>query len=218
MAILKAENISFEADGRKIIDDISFELAENDYVALIGSSGSGKSTFLKILADLTAPDEGELYYKSKKYASYEPTKLRRELMLCFQEPYLFRDTVADNLEFPYKLRKLKPDQAKIKELMAELALPESFYTKEVADLSGGEKQRIALVRSLIFEPSVLLLDEVTSALDPENKKSVESAVAKQHRKGAAIIRITHDHEEAKKNASRIVEMSRGKIIKEERLS
>ncbi len=215
MAILELKHVTFEVPEQRIIDDLSLEVAASDFISVVGPSGSGKSTLLKLIADLLPPSEGELFFKGKNYLDYPPTELRQHVMMCFQNPYLFGDKVIENLEFPYKVRKETVDPDRIRELLEEFEMSESFLDKEVSTLSGGEKQRIALIRSLIFEPDVLLLDEITSSLDVANTKIVERVIERRHADGAAVLWITHDPEQSKRYANRIIVIDGGKLAKEE---
>lgn len=215
MEILECKNLTFQGDNKKIIDDISLKVDKGDFISIVGPSGSGKSTFLKLVADLISPSSGELFCKGKNYLDYEPTDLRKNIMMVFQTPYLFGDTVLENLRFPYEIRNKKIDKKRISELFSEFSMSEDFIHKDVNNLSGGEKQRIALIRSLIFEPEILLLDEVTSALDVKNTELVEKIIEKRNKNGKTVMWITHDLEQSEKYANKIIEIKKGKLTKEE---
>lgn len=217
MPILELKHVTFEVPEQKIIDDLSLQVKEHDFISVVGPSGSGKSTLLKLMADLLPPSSGELFFKGQNYLDYAPTELRQQVMLCFQNPYLFGDKVKENLAFPYKVRKQHPDSDRIGELLEEFDISEAFLDKDVATLSGGEKQRIALIRSLIFDPAVLLLDEITSSLDVENTQIVERVIQKRHDQGAAVLWITHDPEQSKRYANRLIKIEDGKLAREEEI-
>lgn len=218
MTLLELKNIAFAADKRQIIDDISLTVEQGDFISIVGPSGSGKSTLLKIIADLLPPDRGELRFRGESYTDYPPTELRQQIMMCFQTPYLFGETVAENLNFPFQVRHEKPDRDKMIRLLNDFQLNESFLEKDVTTLSGGEKQRIALIRSLMYDPPVLLLDEVTASLDVENTEIVEQAIRDRHEQGATILMITHNPAQSRRNANRLIEITDGQISREEDLS
>ncbi len=215
MAIIKVKNLSFRAGKDTIVDNVSLELRKGELVFLQGPSGSGKSTVLKLIADLLPPSEGELFYKGQNYQSLEPVELRKQVTYCFQDAYLFGERVIDNLAFPYQIRKQKPDLQKMRHALREFGLAEELLEQNVSTLSGGEKQRIALIRSLLFDPEVLLLDEITSALDPESTALTESIIAERCRKGCSALWISHDPEQAERLGERILQMKAGRLAGEE---
>ena len=134
---------------------------------------------------------------------------------CFQRPYLFAKTVRRNILFPYDIRGLKPDMSRIEYLFDLLHMPLNYMERRNDELSGGEMQRICLIRSLIFEPKVLLLDEVTSALDATNTSIVENVIDELHKKGITIISITHNEEQSLRIANRCITIVDGQLAKEE---
>ena len=171
--LLEVKNLSIKSPDKTIISDLSFQVNEGDFVSIKGPSGSGKSTLLRQIAYLNSDvltQEGQILYKGKATDQYPPIELRQEISYCFQTAQLFGQTVWDNLSFPYHIRKQEVDQKKITLYMKELNLPENYLQQEIGNLSGGEKQRIALIRNLLFTPKIILLDEVTSALDEESRK------------------------------------------------
>jgi putative ABC transport system ATP-binding protein len=165
VALLELQNVSYQNENKSILKNISLQIDAGDYLSIVGSSGSGKSTFLKLCAHLLSPTEGKIFFKGKDFREYNPLELRRKIGYCAQTPCLFGDTVEDNLSFPYLIRKQKVDLARVEALFSSFNLDFEFMKKDVQSLSGGEKQRIALIRTLLFKPEILLLDEVSSALD-----------------------------------------------------
>jgi putative ABC transport system ATP-binding protein len=128
---------------------------------------------------------------------------------------LFTKTVRRNILFPYDIRGLKPDMSRIEYLFDLLHMPLNYMERRNDELSGGEMQRICLIRSLIFEPKVLLLDEVTSALDATNTSIVENVIDELHKKGITIISITHNEEQSLRIANRRITIVDGQLAKEE---
>ena len=197
MTLLSITGLSYEVRGQKILDDISYDINEGDFISIGGPSGSGKSSLLKIIATIISKTEGEILYKEIPLEQYEPTQYRKEVSYCFQSPVLFGKTVKDNLSFPYEIRHMEFDKEKAVTLLSALGLSESDLGKEVKFLSGGEKQRVALIRNMLFEPKVLLLDEVTSALDDANRTIIWNWLRALKKKGSmTILMVTHNDEEA----------------------
>lgn len=217
MNILSIRDVYYMAHNTDILKGISIDVKEGDCISIIGSSGSGKSTLLKICSDLITPSSGDVYYREKNYKDYNPLELRRRVSYCIQTPYLFGETVIENLIFPFKIRKKEIDKIRIIKLFNKFNLDESFLYKEIKSLSGGEKQRIALARNLIYTPDILLLDEVTSALDKENCKLVEAYIKELNDKGVTIVWVTHSMEQSESIFNRRILISDGKVEKMEEL-
>jgi putative ABC transport system ATP-binding protein len=194
--LLVLEGIHYQIDEQVILDAVSFTLKPGEFKLITGPSGCGKSTLLKIVSSLLSPTRGNITFNGKNIDDIAPEEYRKQVSYCFQTPALFGDTVYDNLALPYQIRKLKPDEKKMCQDLAQLALPDSMLKKGINELSGGEKQRISLIRNLQFMPKVLLLDEVTSALDEDNKRNVNELihhlVAEQ---GLGVLWVTHDKDE-----------------------
>jgi putative ABC transport system ATP-binding protein len=211
LSYIEYENVSF-LDGEKVIlDNISVSIEKGDFLSIIGPSGSGKSTFLKLCCNLISPSKGKVIYDSRNYLEYNPSELRKRIAYCFQIPYLFGRTVMDNLAFPFDIRNKSVDMNRIEELFSSFQMDMSFMNKETVNLSGGEKQRIALIRNLIFLPDVLLLDEVTSSLDVDNSTLVENAVLKLNQSGTTVLWVTHNLEQSKRHANKLIEIEAGRI-------
>ena len=215
MTLLELSNISYIVKDKSIIRDVSLSVNQGDYITIVGPSGSGKSTLLKLCSDLISPTSGIITYKGRDLATIDPESYRKEVGYCFQRPYLFAKTVRRNILFPYDIRGLEPDMNRIEYLFDLLHMPLNYMERRNDELSGGEMQRICLIRSLIFEPNVLLLDEVTSALDATNTSIVENVNDELHKKGITIISITHNEEQSLRTANRRITIVDGQLAKEE---
>ena len=193
LPLLDVQDVAFSVGDRQLLRPVSLQLHQGDSVLLTGPSGSGKSTFLKILASLITPISGRILFRSSDIATLKAEEYRQQVSYCFQTPQLFGQTVYDNLVLPWQIRRLKPQQDKMVAALESVNLSPDMLNKPVEQLSGGEKQRVGLLRNLQFMPQVLLLDEVTSALDEENRLAVLSLI---HRISAeekvAVVRISHD--------------------------
>lgn len=209
MPLLEFQNVYFIKDNKTILKDITLSFNHGDYISVVGTSGSGKSTFLKLCCHLVSPTEGIILFRSKSIMEHNPMELRKNIAYCFQTPYLFGETVVDNITFPYHLRNITVDLRRVEELFVLFNLDKEYLGKSIKNLSGGEKQRIALIRTLLFKPEILLLDEVTSALDVENTIIVENVMKSLSHEGTTIIWVTHNPEQSKRNANKLLTFEAG---------
>lgn len=217
MALLEIKQLSFETEGNKILEDIHFTVEHGDFLSITGPSGSGKSTLLKIIATIQSKTNGELLYNGRPIEQYDPVEYRKEVSYCFQSPVLFGDTVRDNLSFPYEIRQLEFDQQKAVNYLSMVGLPEDYLDKPINALSGGEKQRVALIRNVLFQPKILLLDEVTSALDEENRRIIWQWLQEMRSTTEmTILMISHNEAEAAL-ANKRIRIVGGKIVQKEEL-
>lgn len=202
--LLDVQEVSYVQDGTTLLAPVSLQLNQGEFVLLTGPSGSGKSTLLKIIASLLEPTTGDIQFKGRSINELKPESYRQQVSYCFQTPALFGATVYDNLALPWQIRQKKVDHEKLKDWLKKVNLPVEMLTKKTEQLSGGEKQRVALLRNLQFLPDVLLLDEITSALDEENKQAINQLVAGLVKdSGVAVIWISHDTTEINQ-AQRVV--------------
>ena len=205
------KHISLTVGDRQILRDISFSVEEGESITIIGPSGSGKSTILKLASSLVSPTEGTISFHGKPIESYAPTEYRQRVAYCFQQPYLFGQTVRGNLAFPFTMRGRSVDTKRIKELFDLFHMNLDLLEKSNTELSGGEMQRICLIRSLLFAPEVLLLDEVTSALDTENTEWVEEGLMQLHKEGLTLLQVTHNPEQSVRMGQRRMTVKDGHI-------
>lgn len=209
--IISLKQISFKIAQEMILEDITFDIQKGEVLTITGPSGSGKSTLLKLIGSLFSPTEGTIVYKGKELKQIDPEIYRKEVSYFFQNASLFDQTVKDNLVFPYFIRDKVADERYIKSYLEKVKIPESYYNKPVAELSGGEKQRVALVRNLLFQPEVLLLDEVTSSLDANNKAIIHSVLSDLNKeKQVTIVKITHD-ETKLADSTRLLHIVNGRL-------
>lgn len=198
------KNVNYEIKGQVILRPITLSIPQNAFIVVSGPSGSGKSTLLKILGGLVSYTDGILLYNGKQQKEYNMQDYRKEVSYFFQTPVLFGETVRDNLKFPYDIRGLEFDETHVKALLNRVGLSD-FMNKGIHEISGGEKQRVALIRNVVFMPKVLLLDEVTSALDIESKEAVWNFVNYLYKtEGLTIISVTHHSDEIQNATHRII--------------
>lgn len=213
-------DLSKTFSGQKVLNDLSLEIQKGEVVALIGSSGAGKSTFLRSLNYLEAPDSGRIKIDDFEVDFEHITQdqiltLRRKLAMVFQQFNLFgRKTALENVKEGLIVVKGLSDQEATKIAREELAKVglsdrENHYPRH---LSGGQKQRVALARALAMKPEVLLLDEPTSALDPELVGEVEKSIANAAKSGQTMVLVSHDMSFVAQVADKVLFLDKGRII------
>lgn len=214
-SVLAFEQVGFRSPQKIILENVELAVQSGDYLAIVGPSGSGKSTLLRLAAHLVSPTSGCIRFHGQDLADLEPTTLRMKVGYCFQKPHLFGHTVMENLAFPYEIRRMAPDRARMADLFRQFNLDEAMLASPILHLSGGEQQRIALVRSLLFLPEILLLDEVTAALDRDNTRKVADAVRSLNQAGLTVLWVTHQPDQIRADASRLVRVDEGRVTVEE---
>jgi putative ABC transport system ATP-binding protein len=197
------------------LDGVTASIDAGRMIAVMGPSGTGKSTLFRLLNRLEEPDRGSITYQGKPLTEWHPIRLRREVHYVFQTPVLLPGTVEDNLSYPYKLVGERADREELAQLLERVGLPASYLTRRVEQMSGGEKQRVNLARSLALDSPVLLLDEPTSALDPEGASMVEQEICRLHKAGKTIVWITHDPLQAERIAEEIWVLENGQLQRKE---
>lgn len=206
--LLRLQDVSFTLNHIPLLEPVSLTLNPGEFTLLTGPSGSGKSTLLKIIASLQNPTGGNLYFKGENITQIKPEAYRQRVSYCFQTPLLFGETVYDNLALPYQIRNKKPDEGQLRDWLKQVNLSEDMLTKRTQELSGGEKQRIALLRNLQFMPDILLLDEITSALDEENKININDIIAGLvEKEQIAVLWVSHDLNEIR-HAKNVITLTR----------
>lgn len=211
-AILRADKLSREVAGKVIVKTVSFFVRAGELLGIVGPSGSGKSSLLRLLNRLDEPTGGTVVLKGVDYRQLPPRELRRRVGMVTQRPFLFPGDVATNLRFgPAQKGEMLPEED-IELLLQQVGLP-GFASQEVSVLSGGEQQRVSLARALANRPEVLLLDEPTSALDEESKTGIEmliEALVRDH--GLTCIIVTHDREQARRMCQRVILLEAGRLV------
>ena len=208
MSILSLTDISYQVEQRQILNKVNLEVQAGDFLTLTGPSGGGKSTLLKIIASLISPSDGEIIFQGQNQRDYEITTYRQLVSYCFQQP---SQTVADNLQFPFVIRNEASSQVQIEQALTKVNLPTSYLNKNITELSGGEKQRVALLRNTMFLPKILLLDEVTVGLDARSIEIVHQFIKQLWQEaGLTIIQITHNQAELSQ-AAKVLWLEEGSL-------
>lgn len=219
--ILEVSKLTKSFDGGSaVLNEINFSIKKGEVVVVVGSSGCGKSTFLRCLNFLEQIDSGEILLDGKKIDTSAKAlpKYREKIGMVFQSYELFpHKTVLENVMLaPLLVQKRNKAEVKAEaeKLLARVGVAEKkdMYPRQ---LSGGQKQRVAIVRSLIMHPEVLLLDEITAALDPEMVREVLQVVLELAKEGMTMLIVTHEMDFAKAVADRVIFLDQGEIIEEE---
>jgi putative ABC transport system ATP-binding protein len=211
--ILRTEHLGRTVKDKILVEDVTFEVRTGEVLAIVGPSGSGKSSLLRLLNRLDEPTSGTVYVEGTDYRQIAPRDLRRKLGMVNQRPYLFPGTVEQNLQFGPQQRgdSLSPDS--IEQLLTRVGL-KSYASRNVANLSGGEAQRVSVARTLANSPLVLLLDEPTSALDEASKLEVESSIQRiVHDQGMTCVLVTHDTAQAARLSEQALLLEGGRIVR-----
>ncbi|WP_431223124.1 ABC transporter ATP-binding protein [Serratia sp. L9] len=205
--------------GKPAVDNLTLNIAEGEFTVLIGTSGSGKSTTLKMINRLIEHDEGKITFAGEEIHKFNAQDLRRRMGYAIQSIGLFPHwTVEENIATVPKL--LKWPRVRIRdrvtELMELLSLePELFRSRYPHQLSGGQQQRVGVARALAADPEVLLMDEPFGALDPVTRATLQAEIARIHQlSGRTIVLVTHDIDEALSLANRIVLLDQGQVVQQ----
>src|SRR5512134_1858661 len=210
---IQLEQVTKRYQSAAVVNDVSIEVADGEFLVLLGPSGSGKSTLLRAIAGLTEIDRGRVWLHGRDVTHVSARE--REVGFVFQHYALFRHmTIADNIEFALRVRRVKTAErrARRKELLKLVAL-EGMDDRLPAQLSGGQQQRVAVARALAHRPEVLLMDEPFGALDAKIREELRRTIRQIQREiGMTTILVTHDQEEAFALADRIGVMSQGRLL------
>jgi spermidine/putrescine ABC transporter ATP-binding subunit len=211
-ATVEVSGLVKQYGAEKAVDDVSLRVKSGEFVTLLGSSGSGKTTTLMMIAGFVTPNAGAISIDGKDISRLPPE--RRGLGVVFQSYALFPHySVFENIAFPLRLRRMPEDEIKrrVHDVLELVQLGE-FGERRIAQLSGGQQQRVALARAIVFSPPVLLMDEPLGALDRKLRDQLQTEIKRIQRDlGVTVIYVTHDQEEALAMSDRIAIMSKGRI-------
>ena len=204
-------------DGTRVLTDLHLDIAAGDVVALVGRSGTGKTTALKLVNRLTLPDSGEVVVAGRATRDWDPIELRRSIGYVIQETGLFPHfNVAANVAVVPRLLGWTDTriQARVSELLELIGLPPDRYAARWPDeLSGGERQRVGVARALAVDPPILLMDEPFGALDPITRSEIQGEFRRiQERIRKTVLLVTHDIAEALRLADRIAVLDKGSVV------
>jgi len=211
--VLETDRLSRIVSDKRLVDGITVRVQKSEVLAVVGPSGSGKSSFLRLLNRLDEPTSGTVYLEGTDYRQIAPQELRRRVGLVTQTPYLFPGTIADNLRFGPRQQGKDLAEETIAFLLDQVGFADRANSN-VVNLSGGEAQRVSLARAIANSPTVLLMDEPTSALDEEAKVEVEALILKIVQQNAlTCVMVSHDLAQAARIASRVMMVKAGRLEK-----
>jgi tungstate transport system ATP-binding protein len=213
--IFRVEQVSHRRQGHPVLDQISHTFTAGIMHAVIGPNGAGKTSLLSLLGLLEKPEQGRIFFREQDTTSLWPhcLSLRRRLGYLHQNPLLFQGTVYDNLAVGLRYRQVPRQERhqRVEKVLNRFGLT-SLARRPAAALSGGEAQKVALARIMVFDPEVLLLDEPTANLDPHNTLEFERLIAEIHGGGKTIILVTHDLGQAKRLSQEILFLAQGRLV------
>ena len=208
MALFEFDDVVVRFGETVVLDHVTTSVDDGGSVTcLLGPSGAGKSTLLRLCNRLEVPTSGCIRYRGQDIATLDPLRLRREVGMVFQRPTLFPGTVRENLH----VARPDADDDRFAAALERARLPASFLDRTADQLSGGEAQRACLARTLVTEPSVLLMDEPTSALDPTATRGLEDLARRLAADGMPILWVTHDLTQADRIADRRIVLVGGRL-------
>ncbi len=206
--ILTVQNLRFDAGGKQLLDIDHLTLTSTGPTMILGPNGAGKSLFLRLLHGLIPPKSGHISFGGTPLNA----QLRKRQAMVFQHPVLLRRSVAANLSYALRVHKVPKPQRRerVTALLAQANLS-GMARQPARTLSGGEQQKLAIVRALANRPDVLFLDEPTSSLDPQSCRDIETLIAQTAQSGTKVIMVTHDIGSAQRNAQDIIFIDKGKV-------
>jgi ATP-binding cassette subfamily B protein len=215
---IRFENVTFGYNKSIVLDNVDLEMKKGTLTAIVGPSGSGKSTLLRLIVRFYDPQKGKVFFGGSDECHIDPEKLMKKISMVFQDVYLFQDTILNNIRYGCESATQEEIEAAAKEALCHdfiMKLPQGYDTmvgEGGSTLSGGEKQRISIARAILKNAPVILLDEATSSLDPENEVEMQKAISRLI-KGRTVIMIAHRLKTVVK-ADSIVVLDKGKVIEQ----
>jgi D-methionine transport system ATP-binding protein len=204
-------NLAVRRGSAYLLEDITFSVKQGEKLAIVGASGAGKTTILRLLNRLQEPSTGNIYFQGKSIKEIPVISLRQQIVLLLQESKLLGMTVRDALAYPLQLKKLNPAEInqRIDHWTSLLKIPEQWFERGELELSLGQRQLVAITRALLLEPSILLLDEPTSALDTGTASRLLEVLNNQS--SMTIIMVNHQLDFLEEFAERVIYLEAGKI-------
>lgn len=207
------KGVSYSRVDQKILTHITGSFPKGKITALVGPSGAGKTSVLKLCNNLSSATKGQIYVNGNKIETYDPASLRRSVGLALQQAPMITGTVRTNLALPLTLQNKTLANEEAERLLNIVGLEPDLLSRHVNNLSGGQRQKLSIARTLINEPSTLLLDEITSSLDQVSAEDIEQLIQKVNEEyGTTVIWITHDITQARKMGGYVWIMMDGELI------
>lgn len=215
--MIEYKHVALRYTDKNILKDVNLHIEDGEFMVLVGPSGSGKTTMIKMINRLLEPTDGNIYMDGKRIKDYDERELRLSTGYVLQAIALFPNlTVAENIALIPEMKGWGKERvaSKTVELLEKVGLPASDYAdRKPHELSGGEQQRVGIVRAMIGEPKILLMDEPFSALDAISRKQLQALTKDLHKEfGMTTIFVTHNTDEALKLGDRIAVLEEGEIV------
>lgn len=214
--MIEFKNVSYRYKQSKILKNISLSIEDGEFVFVVGKSGAGKTTFIKLLMREIVPDTGEIIVNGKNVAAMKRRELpyyRREIGVIFQDFKLLNDrSIYENIAFPMRVigRSVRSIRSRASELLTYVGLAERYRALPL-ELSGGERQRVAIARSLVNRPLLLLADEPTGNLDPDNSLNIMKLLETINKDGTTVVVVTHNQDLVNTLKKRVIRIDDGRI-------
>lgn len=210
---IQFKNVSYSKRGDTILSNITGFFPKGEITTLVGPSGAGKTTVLKLCNNLRSVSSGDIFVNENRIESYDPLQLRRSVGLALQQAPMIAGTVKENLALPLTLQNKTITKEEANRLLKIVGLEDSLLNRHINELSGGQRQKLSIARTLINEPEILLLDEITSSLDQVSAEEIEQLIKKINEKyNVTVIWITHDIEQARKIGDYVWIMMDGTLV------
>jgi D-methionine transport system ATP-binding protein len=219
VAQLQVNRVSFAAPfgGNLLLDDICFNVNKGEHIGIVGASGSGKTSLLRLLNRLQDPSTGTIYLDHRAYRQIDPMELRRKVVLVLSDPRLLGMSVKEAITYPLKLRGWKNSDIKdrLDYWLEQLNIPLEWLERNELQLSAGQKQIVSIARALVIEPEILLLDEPTSALDAGKSANLLRILAKLFEHKITILMVNHQLDLVRDFCHRVLHLQQGKLIEDQ---
>jgi len=211
--LFRIENLSKSFGNKKVLHNINLEIFRGEIFAFIGPSGVGKTTMLRLLNLLEMPTTGKLIFRGNENAILQKNNIMRRMSMLFQRPAIFNTSVFNNVAYGLVIRRAdkKTIEKKVIDALVLVGLT-GCENQKALTLSGGEAQRMAFARAIVFKPDVLLLDEPTANLDPANVAKIEDIIQRIRRDGTTIIMASHNIYQVRRLADRVGILLNGELI------
>ena len=212
-SVVRIDGVTKEFGSLRAVDDVTVPIEDGEFITILGPSGAGKTTLLHMIAGFETPTDGEIYIDGEPVSDKPPNE--RDIGLVFQSHALFPHmTVKENIAFPLKMRRENVEDIteRVADVLELVRLPTDYMDKPVDDLSGGQQQRVAFARAIVYEPTLLLLDEPLSSLDKKLREEMRAELTRIHEETElTIVHVTHNQTEALSMADRIAVICDGSL-------
>lgn len=213
MTTISLHDVSFAVHDKQIIHHVTTDFVSNKITALIGPSGAGKTTLLKMINGLISPTSGDILINDTSIHTLDLVELKQQIGLALQSAPMIQGSVYDNINLPKKIFNQTLPKTEAEQLLHALHLDTISLESDVKSLSGGQRQRLSIARTLVNQPKVLLLDEITSSLDPRSVREVEALIHYVNTTyNVTVIWITHDVEQARRATDHFCMLKDGEVI------